>query len=338
MMLFWLICAGLIAIALAFILPTLFGSAPSAGQESHEEANVEVYRDQLSELDADLTNGIVSREQYKEDREEIERRLLADVSTTQAEPAPPITGVSLNRAAIVLIVMGACSFSALLFGTRFRAVELLQQAEPAIGIILLTLAGVFLALRSNRTTAYAIALAVPIMAVAIYLKVGDVHASEPNGSLAASQMTQQGIEANVTTLARKLEQNPDNADGWAMLGRSYVNLEKHSEASNAYAKAVALKGDDADLLTEYAFALAMANNRQLQGQPAELVKKALQIDPENPKALQLAGTVEFEAKNYSQAIVYWQKLLEKSAGNPELVQSVSQRIEEAKTLAKTNAK
>jgi cytochrome c-type biogenesis protein CcmH len=176
------------------------------------------------------------------------------------------------------------------------------------------------------------------MAVSIYLKVGDVHASEPNGNLAAGQMTQQGIEANVTTLAQRLEQNPDNAEGWAMLGRSYVSLEKYPEASNAYAKAVALKGDDADLLTEYAFALAMANNRQLQGQPADLVRKALQIDPENPKALQLAGTVEFEEKNYKQAIVYWQKLLEKSGGNPELVQSVSQRIEEAKTLAKSNAK
>jgi cytochrome c-type biogenesis protein CcmH len=338
MMLFWLICAGLIAIALAFILPTLFANASSDEQENHEEANIAVYRDQLSELDGDLTNGIVSREQYDEDREEIERRLLADVSGAQQETSKPFSRASLNRVAIVLIVLGVCSFSVLLFGTRFRAVEVLQQAQPTIGIILLTIGGLFLTLRSNRNTAYGIALAVPIMAVAIYLKVGDVHASEPNGSLAASQMTQQGIEANITTLAKRLEQNPDNVDGWAMLGRSYVNLEKYPEASNAYGKAVALKGDDADLLTEYAFALAMANNRQLQGQPAELVKKALQIDPENPKALQLAGTVEFEAKNYNQAIVYWQKLLEKSAGSPELVQSVSQRIEEAKTLAKTKAK
>ncbi len=150
-------------------------------------------------------------------------------------------------------------------------------------------------------------------------------------------MSQQGIEANVAILAKRMEQNPDDAAGWAMLGRSYINLEKYPDASNAYAKAAALKPDDADLLTEYAFALAMANNRQLQGQPAELVKKALQIDPENPKALQLAGTAEFEAKNYNQAIAYWQKLLAKSSGNPDLVQSVSQRIEEAKTLAKAKA-
>ena len=55
-------------------------------------------------------------------------------------------------------------------------------------------------------------------------------------------------------------------DGWAMLGRSYINLEKYSEASNAYAKADELKKNDPDLLVEYAFAMAMANGRQASGQ------------------------------------------------------------------------
>ena len=48
--------------------------------------------------------------------------------------------------------------------------------------------------------------------------------------------------------------------------------------------------------------------------------------------LQLAGTAEFEAKNYKQAIAHWQKLLVKSSGNPELEQSISKRIDEAKKL------
>jgi cytochrome c-type biogenesis protein CcmH len=340
MILFWLICAGLLAIALAFILPTLLQTAPVADERDNDETNVEVYRSQLSELDADLANGIVSPEQYQPDRDEIERRLLADVANVRQETSKPFGGGSLRQWGFIVIAIGACSFSVLLFGSRFRAINVLQQGQPTIGIILLTLGGLFLVMRSNRSTAYALAVALPILAVAIYLKVGEVHAGERvQAPFAANgQMTQQGIEANVAALAKRMEQNPGDADGWAMLGRSYINLEKYTEASNAYAKAVALKADDADLLTEYAFALAMVNNRQLQGQPAELVKKALQIDPENPKALQLAGTAEFEAKNYNQAIVYWQKLLAKSSGSPELAQSVSQRIEEAKTLAKASGK
>ena len=293
MILFWLICAGLVAIALAFVLPTLLQTAPAADESDKERANVEVYRDQLSELEADLANGIVSPEQYRQDRDEIERRLLDDVAG-KAEAADKKT-----------------------------------KAAAA-----------------GRGSAYAVALGIPVVAVALYLLVGNSAALSgvPPQSLPASglprdgQMSQQQIDANVAALAKRMDANPNDADGWAMLGRSYLNLEKYNEASNAYAKAAALKKDDADLLTEYAFALAMTNGRQLQGRPAELIKQALRIAPENPKVLQLAGTAEFEAKNYKQAIVYWQKLLDKTSGDPELARSISKRIDEAKALAVKPAK
>jgi len=293
MILYWLICAGLVAIALAFVLPTLLQRTSVDDDTDKERVNVEVYRDQLSELDADLANGIVSPEQYRQDRDEIERRLLEDV------------------------------------GTPTAAAE--QKSAPAI---------------AGRGAVYAVSFGIPVLAVALYLIVGTSAALKgvPPQALSASgpfsdgQMGQPGIEANVAALAKRLEQNPGDADGWAMLGRSYVSLEKYDDASKAYAKAAELKKDDADILTEYAFALAMTNGRRLEGRPAELIKQALSIAPENPKVLQLAGTAEFEARNYQQAIVYWQKLLEMSSGNPDLEQSISKRIEQAKSLVGTTAK
>jgi cytochrome c-type biogenesis protein CcmH len=289
MILFWLICAGLVAIALAFVLPTLLQRPADTNEDNKSEANVEIYRDQLRELDADLANGIVSPEQYRQDRDEIERRLLDDVATT-AE-------------------VGKKS----------------DRATP------------------DRAVVYAVAFGIPLAAVALYLLVGTSAAVSgvPQSAVAgnpSAARTQQGIEANVAALAKRLEQNPNDADGWTMLARSYINLEKYREASDAYAKASALKTQDADILVEYAFALAMANGRQLQGQPTELVRKALQIAPENPRALELAGSAEFEAKNYKQAIAHWQKLLEKSAGNAELTQTISERINEAKKLASATTK
>ncbi len=151
-------------------------------------------------------------------------------------------------------------------------------------------------------------------------------------------MTQQRMEANVAALAKRLEQNPGDAQGWIMLGRSYTTLEKYSEASNAYAKATALKLDDADLWADYAFAMAMANGQRLQGSPLELVNKALKLDPENAKALDLAGTAEFQARNYKKAIDYWQKLQDKAPPDSELAQALSRRIKEAKSLAGQGAK
>lgn len=280
MILFWLICAALIAIGLAFILPTLLRREQTETGDAKQRANVEVYRDQLSELESDLANGLVSKEQYQLDRDEIERRLLEDISAGPTDKSKS------------------------------------AAAKP------------------GRTAAYAVALGIPLGAVLLYWLVGTPAALSGVAQTAAQtgQMTQAGIAANVAALAKRLEQKPDDPDGWAMLGRSYINLEKYKEASDAYARASSLKPQDADLLTEYAFAVAMANNRQLQGQPTELIRKALQLAPENPKALELAGSAEFQAKNYDQAIAHWQKLLAKTAGDAELSRTIAQRIEEAKAL------
>jgi cytochrome c-type biogenesis protein CcmH len=296
MILFWLICAGLVAIALAFILPTLLQSVPQdLDGEDRREANIDVYRDQLSELEGDLANGITSPEQYQQDRDEIERRLLDDVSSTDV-PAKKKT----------------------------------KQAPL------------------DRRPAYALALGIPAVAVVLYLLVGNsaalsgaatAPAQAPSaGSQGNGEMTQQAIEANVAKLAKRLEQNPADADGWAMLARSYMTLQKWGEASNAYARAAALKRNDPDLLADFAFALAMVNGRQLQGQPFDLVKKALQLDPQNAKALELAGSAEFEAKNYKQAIVYWQKVLDMTPANSELARTLSEEITKAKSLAGSSTK
>lgn len=297
MILFWLICAGLVAIALAFVLPPLLQAVSTNDNfEDQREANIDVYRDQLSELDADLANGIVSSEQYQQDRDEIERRLLDDVS------AP-------NEA------------------TK-------KKAKAAV---------------ADRRPAYAIAFGIPAVAVVLYLLVGNsaalsgaattpVQAPSAAGSQNDGGMPQQAIEANVAKLAKRLEQNPADADGWAMLARSYMTLEKYSEASDAFAKAAALKTNDADLLADYAFALAMVNGRQLKGQPLELVKKALQLDPQNAKALELAGSGEFEAKNYEQAIAYWQKLLAMTPADSELARTLAAEIKKAQSFAGTNDK
>lgn len=288
MILFWLICAGLIAIALAFVLPTLLQrDKASVSENENKEANVDVYRDQLSELAADRSNGLISEEQYQSDKDEIERRLLEDVATPKVD----------------------------------------QRKSASAG----------------RAPAYAIAFSIPLVAVVLYLVVGNSAALSENAATATpppagGPMTQQGIEANVAALAKRLEQNPNDATGWSMLARSYLNLEKYNEASAAYAKATSLNANDNDLLLEYAFVLAMTNNRQLAGKPRELIDQVLRTAPENPKALELAGSAEFQAKNYSEAIRLWKKVLAKSPANSELAQSVSEQIAEAEKLSKENPK
>ena len=289
MILFWVICAGLILIALAFVLPSVLQRADEsdvAMEDERKQANIAVYRDQLSELEADLRNGIVSEEQYAQDRDEIERRLLEDTSVEKTKKI---------------------------------------VTAPAIA----------------RNTAYLLGIGLPLVAVIFYLNVGSpkliaepprVAATGP-ATEAPPERSQEQIEANVAKLAQRLQANPGDAQGWAMLARSYNSMEKWGEATGAYAKATELSPNNADLWAEYAFASAMASNKSLEGKPMELVDRALKVDPQNAKALQLAGSAAFQAKDYKKAIDYWQRILKQVPAESEVAQAITERINEAKKLS-----
>ena len=117
-----------------------------------------------------------------------------------------------------------------------------------------------------------------------------------------------------------------------MLARSYSQMEKYGEAAGAYAKATELSPNDADLWAEYAFATAMAGGRSLEGKPVEFINRALKVDPQNLKALQLAGSAAFQAKDYKKAIDYWQRVLKQVPAGSEVAQAIQERIDEAKRL------
>ncbi len=289
MILFWVICAVLIVIALAFVLPPALQRSQGTNVKADDErrqANIAVYRDQLSELEADLHNGLVAEEQYGQDRDEIERRLLEDTASVSSK----------------------------------------KTAAPV----------------NARSTAYVLGFGIPFIAIIFYLKIGQPNlidnpasVSSPPVATASGPMerSQEQIAANVDKLAKRLESNPNDPEGWLMLARSYSSMEKFSEASNAYSKATELTPKNADLWAEYAFAAAMASGRSLEGKPTELINRALQVDPENAKALQLAGSAAFQTRDYKKAIDYWQRVLKKVPPDSEVGQTITERINEAKTLA-----
>jgi cytochrome c-type biogenesis protein CcmH len=138
--------------------------------------------------------------------------------------------------------------------------------------------------------------------------------------------------AAVDKLAAKLETQPDNADGWAILARSYSRLNRFAEAVPAYAKAIALSPNDANLLADYADALAVSNDRRIEGEPLKLVERALKIDPDNAKALALAGTAAFDRKDYAGAVRYWERLAAIAPPDNQFMAQLQGSIAEAREL------
>lgn len=193
------------------------------------------------------------------------------------------------------------------------------------------------AVERSRTTAVAVGVAVPVFAVLLYLALGS-----PKGLLPAEQAPSQGaahevsaeqILAMTSRLAERLKANPDDGTGWVMLGRSYGVLGRFADSAAAYAKAEKLFPKDAQLLADYADALAMSRGRELRGEPLALIERALEADPKNLKALALAGTAAFEKRDFALAVDYWQRILQTLPEDSDFTRSVQSSIADAKAQA-----
>jgi cytochrome c-type biogenesis protein CcmH len=283
---FWVVAGVFIVGALMFVLPTLWSKRNRDGGVARDSINVDVYRDQLAELDGDLRSDILTREQYEQSKRELQQRMLQDIPQEETVAATMMGG---NR---------------------------------------------------NVTTITLTTLAVPLLAVSLYLWLGNTKALLPQTAVEHPAMTASpesghpDFSSVLENLIARLRDQPDDFEGWLMLGRTYAMMQRFNEAKEAYEKVLALVPDNAEVLTDYADIVAMTHDGSLIGEPYELVKKALRLDARNPKALALAGTAEFEQKKYKEAAASWEKLLALiPPSEAELTQSVKASIDEAKSLA-----
>ncbi|MGQ0525499.1 MAG: c-type cytochrome biogenesis protein CcmI [Betaproteobacteria bacterium] len=191
----------------------------------------------------------------------------------------------------------------------------------------------------GRNAAVVLGATLPIAALALYFAVGNFQALLPGGApqQAAHSISEEQIVELTGRLAARMEKEPDNVEGWIMLGRSYVALGQFDRAAKAYANAVARAGQDAALLADYADALAMAQGKRLEGEPEKIIQRALAIDPDNMKALALAGSAAFERRDYAAAVAHWERLLKFAPEGSEFAQSVRASIDEARQLRKEGA-
>ena len=194
----------------------------------------------------------------------------------------------------------------------------------------------------DRRLALILLLLIPIAAAFIYLKIGsfssvatpDVMAHLPTSSQQAAQQSAlaDDIEPLLQALRNKLKDHPQDGAGWALLGRSYLEIKRFDEAVKAYEKAEKLIPDDPQLLADYADALAV-NGHAPDGLPEQLVLRALKLNPKHVKALMLAASIAFDHKDYAQAINYWGQLEQVLPAGSEWLPEVKASIGEARKLS-----
>lgn len=177
-------------------------------------------------------------------------------------------------------------------------------------------------------------LVVPVVAVLIYQGYGaGASGLDPQApqQVAGAQMDG-GIEAAVMALSARLEDNPEDPEGWALLGRSFLFMDEPRAAAGAYAQALRHGGDqDPDILVTYADLLGSLDGGDLSARALPFVNRALEIDPDHANALWLAGLAAFRASDYEISKDYWQRLEQQLAPGSEEAQLIRSNLEEVRS-------
>lgn len=160
------------------------------------------------------------------------------------------------------------------------------------------------------------------LAAALYGHLGDPELPSGRGGSASLA----DMDAVMASLKARLAANPDDVNGWKMLGRSSLQLRQYDEAVAAFEKAMELEdGRNAQTHVDLALVLLSRDQTRIEGRPAALIESALAMDPNNPSALFYSGTAAAERGDTELAASRWQVLLGLNPP-PEIRAILEQRI------------
>ncbi|ALJ34179.1 c-type cytochrome biogenesis protein CcmI [Azospirillum brasilense] len=289
-MLFWIVAAALTAAVVLLIVPPLLRK-PEGAAEERAAYDLEVYRDQLGELERDQGRGLISEAQAAAARAEIGRRMLAIADRGKG----PVKNGAKDA----------------------------KKGKPTAARTP----------RSAMALAALLAVLLPLGTLAVYGKLG--RPELPAQPLASRNLDHErggppkNVLAAMDKLKAQLAETPDDPQGWAILGQAYAKMGRLPEAADALGKAVALAGDDLELLGSYGEVLISANGGTVPDEARKTFDRVLAKDPTEPRARFYAALARFQAGDSKDALERWSALLAESHADAPWVPIVRTQIAEA---------
>ncbi len=284
--LFWVAAAVCVIVALAFVLPPLLRKKEIVAKAARRDINIAVYRDQMKEMEADRSNGLLNEEQFQAGKLELEARLAEDA---------------------------------------------LARVDAAMAPV------------ASRRLGFTLAGVLPAAAFGMYFWLGNpmsliaIAEAQENPAAAAATQGEHDIMKMIQKVEEKTKSDPNDGEAWTILAKTYAAVGHWPEALTAYERAIKLRPDVPAVMTGYAEALAIANNRILKGKPMTLVLQALEKDPNDVKGLELAGIANFQEKNFAQAAYYLKHLLKQLPPDSPYALDIAEAQKEANRLARSAA-
>ena len=191
-------------------------------------------------------------------------------------------------------------------------------------------------LGTARMTLAIIAVSLPLMVYAIYQQVGSpeyLHVAgpgQPQQQAAAHGAGGQlpSISEMVAELEKRLEAKPDNPEGWFLLGRTYMRLERYADAARAYEKLNELMPNQPAVMVSLVDALSMREGGRVPEKGVQLLDEVIQLDPQATTALWLAGNAAAQRNQDQKALDYWSQAYSLLEDEPDMQRELRELIGE----------
>lgn len=162
---------------------------------------------------------------------------------------------------------------------------------------------------TGKTALIVILALAPLAVIALYGGLGRMDLiGNPVTTAEKPAMNAGDMQARIEQLSERLKQQPNDLDGWLLLGRSLMSIQEMDKALQAYEFALKLAPDNLDVQALYAQALGETNQGSLLGKPSEIIDGILQRNPAHMHGLWLAGLAAAERQDNAKAVEYWKKL------------------------------
>lgn len=304
----WIVVVLLLLATLLCLIPPLLRRASSPAPAADENLRA-FYRAQREQLQRDLRAGSLSPEAALRTEEELQRELLQDLAARQ----PRVGLVGGQRAGLT----AACLLSVLI---------------PVAAVLLYGKLGNPRAVADMTHTRTA-----PAHASNAGNGVGNTAGNGANsgaaGSAAGPASDGADMAVAINALAQRLRASPDDADGWYTLARSYETLGRYPDAVAAYRQVLRLVPGQPAVLADLADALLSANQGKPDTDATAAVAQALVADPDQPKALALAGMMALRRGDAAEALVHWERLQALLPADSEAARQIQSNIAQARAMS-----
>ncbi len=275
-MIFWIITAGLLLLALLFLIVPILRQPQASESNDRQQQNIDIAREKKAQLEQEN----LSSSEYASALQDLETSLALDLEKSEQS----------------------------------------NQQQP------------------GRWAVWLIVAVVPVLSIGLYLQLGEYRViTNPALAEVDTRRTQannqdMSIEAMLERLKQRLRDNPEDAEGWFMMGRTLLSMNLIDQAVAAFQRTHDLVGDQPGVMFTLADALAMQNNGVMSGDPEDLVLRGLQLSPTDPTGLWLAGLAAEQRKDYKAAHAHWLSLLPFIAEDAESSAEVNRLLAEMEKL------